>query len=147
MPMENGAWLKEIATDSQSSIAEIVMPAKTKFNFHQVASEETFTYINGSDLIIHLINADGQYRKIYLGIEHENALPEFTVPAYTWFAEEIEAKSGYTQFTAKNEPAFDPNAYVNLTDLTQLPECVNLTDLKAILMKFSDETIKKQLLD
>ena len=59
--------------------------------FHKIDADEMWHYLWGNTtLIIHIIYTNGNYEKVYLGKAHDKH--QFCVPAYNWFAAEIEDK-------------------------------------------------------
>lgn len=74
--------------------------------FHQLKSTEVFKHIKGNDLLIHCIDAHGQYHQVYLGEEHDDAVKEFTIPANCWYAEEVFGSGGYSLIEAVTSPGF-----------------------------------------
>lgn len=80
--------------------------------FHQLKSTEVFKHIKGNDLLIHCIDTHGQYRQVYLGEEHDDAVKEFTVPANCWYAEEVFGSGGYSLVEAVTSPGFHPDDLV-----------------------------------
>lgn len=93
----------------QFSEGQLLMCPGQRWQFHKLKSKETFYYLDGKDLLIHTIDANGNYQKIFLGKENDLAQREVVIPAETWFAEEVCGELGYSLFKIKNEPAFQPN--------------------------------------
>lgn len=158
--LPNGVLLKEISVSEnkilkqnlspqfssdrfEESTAEIYMPSMAAFPFHKMLSDETFTHIEGCDVIFHLIDENGKYSTIYLGEEHDNAVKEFTIKNGTWFAEEIQAKDGYAHFYAKNKPGFHPDDSVTLTSKWQLPSRTDIKNIGELLLRFGVKDVPK----
>lgn len=95
------------ARNKYSSVL-LLMKENDKWPFHKLKSKESFKHIEGKDLILHLINRDGQYTQILLGKEADSAVAEFTVEPGTWVAEEVDG-SGYSIISAITEPGFHPD--------------------------------------
>lgn len=92
-----------------SSTIELWMDVTQRIPYHLSASTETFKYIDGRDMIIHLISSAGAYQKIFLGKENDGAVLEFVVPANTWFAEEVTGEQGYSHVSVITEPGYHPD--------------------------------------
>jgi predicted cupin superfamily sugar epimerase/SAM-dependent methyltransferase len=82
--------------------------------FHQLKSTEVFRHIRGNDLLIHCIDAHGQYRKVFLGEEHDDAVKEFTIPENCWYAEEVFGGGGYSLIEATTSPGFHPDDLIEV---------------------------------
>lgn len=58
--------------------------------FHRIKSDEMWHYYAGDPLVVHMIDADGNYSNQKIGNDIlNNELPQFVVPAGVWFASEV----------------------------------------------------------
>ena len=95
---------------AEFSVAELLMGKGNKSKFHKLISSEKFKFIEGKDLVLHLIDANtGEYQRVLLGEEDEKAVKEFTVPSNSWIAEEFIAQEGYALVSARTSPGFHPD--------------------------------------
>lgn len=63
--------------------------------FHRIKSDEMWHFYDGCPILIHMIHPDGLYQEITLGRDvTAGQLPQFVVPARSWFAAEPELPSG-----------------------------------------------------
>lgn len=92
-----------------SATVRILMTPGGFWPFHKLKSGERFKHIEGSDIILHCINNAGHYTRVCLGVEHEEAIREYTVPNDIWYAEEFSGLGGYALFEATTTPAFHPD--------------------------------------
>ena len=82
------------------------MLVKRNFSaFHRVASDETWHFYDGSPVVLHLLDHSGAHR-IIIGIG-EGMEPQFTVPAGTWFAAEVEEGGEFSLVGCSVAPGFD----------------------------------------
>ncbi|EKD74729.1 MAG: Methyltransferase [uncultured bacterium] len=89
---------------------ELLMGKGNKSKFHKLISSEKFKFIEGKDLVLHVIEATtGEYQRVLLGEEEERAVKEFTVPTNSWIAEEFIAQEGYALVSARTSPGFHPD--------------------------------------
>lgn len=76
--------------------------------FHRLKSDEIWHFYCGSDIIIHLIAPDGEYKKILLGTsDPEICYLQFIIPAGIWFSAELADKTGYGLTGCNVFPGFD----------------------------------------
>ena len=76
--------------------------------FHRIKQDEIWHFYSGSPVEIHMINKDGEYKKIFLGLDlDEDIFPQFTVMANTWFAANIKEPNSYGLVGCTVSPGFD----------------------------------------
>ena len=74
--------------------------------FHRIRSDEVWHHYAGGTLLIHMIGPDGRYWRQGLASSLvSGALPQWTVPAGTWFAARPE--SSYSLVGCSVSPGFD----------------------------------------
>ena len=62
--------------------------------FHRIKQDEIWHFYLGSTLLLHTINVKGDYTRIRIGNNiSEEEVPQYVVPAGTWFASELENKN------------------------------------------------------
>lgn len=76
--------------------------------FHKITQDETWHFYNGTAMSLHMITAEGTYRKINIGNDiARGELPQFTVPGGVWFASEVSAPDSYSLLGCTVAPGFD----------------------------------------
>lgn len=100
---------------NKSATLRLLMKPGDRFPFHKSLSKETLKHIEGNDLIIHLISETGEYKKVYLGEENDNAVKKFLIPENYWYAEEVDGINGYCLLEAITSPAFHPDDVIETT--------------------------------
>lgn len=100
----------------QFSKIRLLLSHGRKINFHSLFSEEKLIHISGNDLVVHLVDGDGNYSRVFLGSENENAIKSLNISPGTIFAEEAQGTSSYTIIEAENRPAFHPEDTVQYED-------------------------------
>lgn len=76
--------------------------------FHRIRSDELWHFYDGDGLDIHVIDPDGRYRCLRLGLDIENGqLPQAVVPAGCWFASEVAGQGSFALVGCTVAPGFD----------------------------------------
>lgn len=76
--------------------------------FHKLKSNEIWFYHYGSPLTIHMIDTEGKYSKVVLGLNIEKGeLPQLIVPANTIFGAEVVEGGTFTLVSCMVSPGFD----------------------------------------
>ena len=76
--------------------------------FHRINQDEIWHFYAGQPLTLHIIDLNGEYLHIKIGMDlQKGVLPQFVVPAGSWFAAEIEEKDGYALVGCTVAPGFD----------------------------------------
>jgi len=74
--------------------------------FHRIKSDEMWHFYYGEPLIVHVIELDGTYTKLSIGLDLENGqTPQAVVPAGAWFASE--SLGTYSLVGCTVSPGFD----------------------------------------
>ncbi|HKU26357.1 MAG TPA: cupin domain-containing protein [Candidatus Sulfotelmatobacter sp.] len=76
--------------------------------FHRLRSDEMWHFYSGSRLLVHVIDASGDYTTICLGDDPDKGeLFQAVVKAGRWFGSEIREQSGYSLVGCTVAPGFD----------------------------------------
>jgi hypothetical protein len=90
---------------------------------HRLPSDEIWHFYDGAPLDIHIIDANGQYRKACLGNDPcQGQSFQVVIAAGCWFAATVTMESGYTLAGCTVSPGFD-FADFELADRQTLTEC------------------------
>tara|TARA_R110002049_G_scaffold275545_1_gene453624 strand:- start:1610 stop:2107 length:498 start_codon:yes stop_codon:yes gene_type:complete len=74
--------------------------------FHRIKSDEVWHFYYGEPLIVHVIDLDGSYNKLIIGLDLEKGqTPQAVVPAGAWFASE--SLGEYSLVGCTVSPGFD----------------------------------------
>ncbi len=98
------------ATKRVASTAIYYLLDKDNFStFHKIKSDETWHHYDGSPLVIHMIDAVGNYSQKILGnpIITGNAEFQITVPASVWFAAELIHQNTHALVGCTVSPGFE----------------------------------------
>lgn len=94
-------------------------------HFHKLKSDEIWYHHLGSNIIIHMISLDGNYRKEILGANTDKSLFSVLIPKDTWFAAELEDHTTYGLVSCVVFPGFEFQDFELATKdnlITQYPE-------------------------
>lgn len=81
--------------------------------FHKINQDEIWHFYKGSSLKIHMISPNGDYSFIILGLDFKsNEIPQFTVPAKTYFAAEVIEENSFSFVGCAVSPGFDFRDFV-----------------------------------
>lgn len=81
--------------------------------FHKINQDEIWHFYKGSPLKIHMIGPNGKYSYIILGLDFKNnEIPQFTVPAKTYFAAEVIDEKSFSFVGCAVSPGFDFRDFV-----------------------------------
>lgn len=76
--------------------------------FHQIKQDEMWHFYEGSPLIVHMIDTEGNYSFQKIGLDFENGqVPQFVVPKEVWFASEVAEPDSYSLVGCTVSPGFD----------------------------------------
>jgi predicted cupin superfamily sugar epimerase len=89
---------------------------KTAFSaWHQLSSDEIWHYYDGdSAILIHFLDANGNYLSKLLGhpLKNSDASFQVVVPAGAWFAAELSNKDGYALVGCTVSPGFEYQDFI-----------------------------------
>lgn len=118
-----GGWFKEVyrspeqiqasglpnrfnAPRSIATSIYFILEAKEHSVFHRIKSDETWHFYDGDPLEIHIINQEGTYQRVLLGLDPENgSFPQVTIPHSCWFA--AQTLGEFTLVGCTVAPGFD----------------------------------------
>ncbi len=76
--------------------------------FHRIKQDEMWHFYEGSPLIVHMIDKEGNYSFQKVGLDLENdQVPQFVVPKGVWFASEVMKPDSYSFVGCTVAPGFD----------------------------------------
>lgn len=77
--------------------------------WHRIRSDETWHFYAGQPLLVHVLDAGGEWITHRLGnpLEYENVAPQATVPAGCWFAAELADPRGFAFVGCTVAPGFE----------------------------------------
>lgn len=111
-----------------------LLEGKDKSHFHRIESDETWFFHSGEPLEIVMI-ADGMLRIITLGNDIlKGEMPQFVIPAKTWFAAKIKTETGYSLVSCTVAPGFD-FADFELAEREKLS--IEFSELKDVIREFT----------
>jgi len=90
--------------------------------WHQLDADETWYFLAGQPLLLHVLTDDGALTTCQLGnvLSDEAAVSQYTVPAGRWFAAELAQDSTFALLACNVAPAFEFSAFklATASDLT-----------------------------
>ena len=76
--------------------------------FHRIKQDEMWHHYLGDALLLHVIDENGNYRKIKIGKDiQNNETLQYVVPANCWFASEVITKNSFVLCGCTVSPGFD----------------------------------------
>jgi len=76
--------------------------------FHRIKQDEMWHFYEGSPLIVHMIDKEGDYSFQEIGLDFEGGqVPQFVVPKGVWFASEVMNPGSYSFVGCTVSPGFD----------------------------------------
>ncbi len=76
--------------------------------FHRIRSDEIWHHYAGGSLTVHVIDSEGSYRALGLGLDLDaGQSPQVMVPAGSWFGAALDDASSYCLVGCTVAPAFD----------------------------------------
>lgn len=80
--------------------------------FHRIRQDEIWHFYEGDSIMIHMISSNGKYSIVTIGNDWSSGhLPQFVVPAGTWFASEVIKDGSYSLAGCTVSPGFDFNDF------------------------------------
>ncbi len=146
LPHPEGGWYRETYRSAETMTAKnatkrnictaiyFLLEGKAKSHFHRIESDESWFFLSGEPLEILLIE-DGQLRIVLLGNNlSKGEMPQFTVPARTWFAAKIKSGTGFSLVSCTVAPGFD-FADFELAEREKLSK--EFSELKDVIREFT----------
>ncbi len=80
--------------------------------FHRIKSDEIWHHYTGGTIELHIIDADGIYKKVLLGkkIDNDECL-QIVVPKESWFASKVIGQEDFALVGCTVSPGFDFNDF------------------------------------
>ena len=76
--------------------------------FHRIKQDEMWHFYEGSPLVVHMIDNQGNYSFQKIGLDFEGGqVPQFVVPKGVWFASEVQEPDSYSLVGCTVSPGFD----------------------------------------
>jgi hypothetical protein len=146
LPHPEGGWYRETYRSEETMTNKngaqrnvctaiyFLLVGKNKSHFHRIESDETWFFHNGEPLEIVMIEG-GKMRSVLLGNDISNEeIPQFTVPAKTWFAAKIKSGIGYSLVSCTVAPGFDFSDF----ELAERQKLIKeLPELEAVIREFT----------
>ena len=108
-------------------------------NFHRLKSDELWYYHAGSPLTIHIIDEDGVYKEIKLGINlDQGEVPQALVPKNSIFGSSVMDKDTFSLVGCMVSPGFE---YKDFELFTQNELLLEYPQHKDVIMKMAYEII------
>lgn len=148
MPHPEGGWYRETYRSEETMTTKngakrnvctaiyFLLEGKDKSHFHRIESDETWFFQSGEALEIVMIEG-GELRTVLLGNNlSKGEMPQFTVPARTWFAAKIKSGTGYSLVSCTVVPGFD---FLDF-ELAEREKLSNeFSELKEVIREFTIE--------
>ena len=108
-------------------------------HFHRLKSDELWYYHAGSPLTIHVIEENGEYKEIKLGLNMDNGeVPQALVPKNTIFGSSVMDADTFSLVGCMVSPGFE---YKDFELFTQQELLVKYPQHKDVIMKMAYEKI------
>ncbi len=76
--------------------------------FHRIRSDEVWHFYAGSEIVLHWFSIEGLHGKTLLGADlKKESLPQWVIPAGTWFAAEVLDKHSFALVGCTVAPGFE----------------------------------------
>ncbi len=100
---------KEAKEPRSYSTAIYFLLEKDQFSaFHRIKQDEIWHHYLGDTLLLHVIDENGNYKKIKIGNDlQNNETLQYVVPANCWFASEVLDKHSFVLCGCTVSPGFD----------------------------------------
>lgn len=76
-------------------------------HFHRIKSDEIWHFYEGSPVVIHIIDDNGDHKKVVLGKAENASTFQTVIPKNLWFAAEVKNKEAYSLVGCTVAPGFD----------------------------------------
>lgn len=95
-------------TRNYSTSIYFMLTADTFSAFHKIKQDEAWHFYQGDPIDLHMIHPDGEHELIKLGHNiFYDEVPQFIVPAESWFAAKSIGAKGYSLVGCTVSPGFD----------------------------------------
>lgn len=85
-----------------------LLDGKQKSKFHRLRSDELWHFYDGSSVLIHIIDEEGNYKKMNLGKDILSGdLYQIVIKKNSWFAAEVVDKKSFALVGCTVSPGFD----------------------------------------
>ncbi len=99
-------------------------------HFHRLKSDELWYFHGGSSLTVHVIDLNGEYKEMKLGLDIENGeVPQVLVPKHSIFGSSVMEKDTFSLVGCMVSPGFDFEDFELFTQdelLQQYPEHIEI---------------------
>ena len=110
---EGGYYKRTYAAENNSFSSIIFLLAEGNFSaFHKIKSDEQWNWYDGDAIVIHEIDADGNYTKTILSNDDANFNFQYVVKGGNWFASECIGENGYALCGCTVIPAFSFDDFI-----------------------------------
>jgi uncharacterized protein len=93
---------------SFSTCIYFLLTSDTFSAFHKIRQDEIWHFYDGSPLRLHMINDTGIHSEVIIGKEFgKGQIPQFVIPAGTWFAAKVINENDHTLLGCTVSPGFD----------------------------------------
>ena len=91
-----------------STCIYFLLTSDTFSAFHRIKQDEIWHYYDGSPLLLHIINPQGEYSCVQIGNDIKNGqVPQYIVSGGCWFAAEVVNPNDYSLLGCTVSPGFD----------------------------------------
>jgi predicted cupin superfamily sugar epimerase len=110
---EGGFYKRTYAAENNSFSSIIFLLTEGNFSaFHKIKSDEQWNWYDGDAIVIHEIDADGNYTKTILSNDDANFNFQYVVKGGNWFASECIGENGYALCGCTVIPAFSFDDFI-----------------------------------
>lgn len=107
---EGGFYTRTHLSENEHFSSILFLLMENNFSaFHRIASDEQWNWYCGDKIILHEIDAKGNYQQIILSDENLNF--QYVVKGGSWFASECIGTNGFALCGCTVIPAFNFNAF------------------------------------
>jgi uncharacterized protein len=108
-------------------------------HFHRLKSDELWYYHAGSPLTIHIINENGEYEEVKLGLNLDNGeVPQALVPKNSIFGSSVMDKDTFSLVGCMVSPGFE---FQDFEMFTQAELLSKYPRYKEVIMKLAYEVL------
>lgn len=112
-----------------------MLSGNEKSHFHRIKSDEIWHFYSGTTLVLHLIDAAGNYSTVKIGNDIlAGETPQAFIPHGNWFAAEVEDKNSYALVGCTVSPGFD---FADFELATQKELCEKYPEYSELIKVFT----------